>query len=80
MPGTNIKRRKGYYNLLVVLSLLVVIISFSPLVLVKDKVNPTILNMPFALWTNMLATLILVFFTFLGGRLRGDKGDFSSDN
>jgi hypothetical protein len=36
--------------------------------------------MPFALWTNILATIILVFFTFLGGRLRGDKGDFSSDN
>jgi hypothetical protein len=47
---------------------------------VKDKVNPTLFNMPFALWTNILATIILVFFTFLGGRLRGDKGDFSSDN
>ena len=80
MSGTNIKRRRVYFNLLVVLSLLVVIINFSPLVLVKDKVNPTFLNMPFALWTNMLATLILVFFTFLGGRLRGDRGDFSSDN
>jgi hypothetical protein len=80
MPGTNIKRRRGYYNLLVALSLLVVILSFSPMLLVKNKVNPTFLNMPFALWTNMLATLILVFFTFLGGRLRGDKGDFSSDN
>jgi hypothetical protein len=50
------------------------------MLLVKNKVNPTFLNMPFALWTNILATLILVFFTFLGGRLRGDKGDFSSDN
>ncbi len=80
MSGTNTNRRRVYYNLLVLLSLLVVIISFSPLVLVKDKVNPTFLNMPFALWTNILATIILVFFTFIGGRLRGDKGDFSSDN
>ena len=80
MSGTNTNQRRVYYNLLVLLSLLVVIISFSPLFLVKDKVNPTFLNMPFALWTNILATIILVFFTFIGGRLRGDKGDFSSDN
>ena len=80
MSGTNIKRRKGYYNLLVALSLLVVILSFSPMLLVKNKINPTFLNMPFALWTNILATILLVFFTFIGGRLRGDKGDFSSDN
>ncbi len=80
MSGTNTNQRRVYYNLLVLLSLLVVIISFSPLVLVKDKVNPAFLNMPFALWTNILATIILVFFTFIGGRLRGDKGDFSSDN
>ena len=80
MSGTSTKRRRVYYNVLVLLSLLVVIISFSPLVLVKDKVNPAFLNMPFALWTNILATIILVFFTVIGGRLRGDKGDFSSDN
>jgi len=80
MSDTNIKRRRVLYNLLVLLSLLLVLICFSPLVLVKDKINPTFFSMPFALWTNILATIILVFFTFIGGRLRGDKGDFSSDN
>ncbi|MFM7091477.1 MAG: hypothetical protein ACKOZZ_11785 [Bacteroidota bacterium] len=79
MSSTNIKQRRLFYNLLVLLSLLVVVFSFSPIVLVKNKVNPTFLSMPFALWTNILATIVLVFFTFLGGRLRGDKGDFSSD-
>ncbi len=79
MSSTNIKQRRLFYNLLVLLSLLVVVFSFSPIVLVKNKVNPAFLSMPFALWTNILATIVLVFFTFLGGRLRGDKGDFSSD-
>lgn len=79
MSSTNIKQRRLFYNLLVLLSLLVVVFSFSPIFLVKNKVNPTLLSMPFALWTNILATVVLVFFTFLGGRLRGDKGDFSSD-
>jgi uncharacterized membrane protein len=71
------QRRKLYYHLLVCLSLSVVIFSFSPLVLSEGKTKPTLLEMPYTLWISILATLILVFFTYLGGRLRGDRGDFS---
>lgn len=72
------QRRKFYFSLLVGLSLLVVILSFSPLILSKNKIEPILFEMPYTLWTSILATLILIIFTFLGGRLRGDKGDFTS--
>lgn len=72
------QRRKFYFSLLVGLSLLVVILSFSPLILSKNKIKPSLFEMPYTLWTSILATLILIIFTFLGGRLRGDKGDFTS--
>lgn len=79
MSNLTQQRRKSYFNLLVGLSVLVVVVSFSPIILSKDKIEPTLFKMPYTLWTSILATLLLLLFTYIGGRLRGDNGDFSSN-
>lgn len=73
------QKRRSLYNLLVVMAIILVGLSFSPFLLVHGKIQPTLFKMPFALWTSISATILLVFFTYLGGKLRGSKGDFTSD-
>ena len=49
--------------------ILIVAITFSPLIIKPDKVNPSVLGLPFTLWTSILTTIALVVLTYLGGRV-----------
>jgi CDP-diglyceride synthetase len=65
------KKRKYWYIIIAVVTVLVVI-TFTPLVLNPGKIHPKFLSLPYTLWTSMLITIILVLLTYLGSRTRND--------
>jgi hypothetical protein len=55
------------WNLLVLTVVILAIISYL-LLFQENKVNPTLLGIPFAFWTGFLVTVLVVIATFLGSR------------
>jgi hypothetical protein len=51
-------------------AVLLVLITFSPLVLNPGRTNPRVLSLPFTLWSGMLTTLLLVLLAYLSSRIR----------
>jgi len=49
--------------------ILVIAVTFSPLIITPGKINPSVLGMPFTLWISILTTIALVVLTYLGGRV-----------
>ena len=65
------------------LALLVVIISFTPLVIPSHTYLPQLFGLPYSLWMGILVTGLLVFLTWVatrihpGARARRKKGNNS---
>jgi len=58
--------------LIVTIALLLVVITFTPLVLSPGRIYPKFLSMPYTLWTSILITIILVVLTYAGSRTRNN--------
>lgn len=52
----------------VIMSIVVIIITYSPLILKEGKILPGIGGFPFSLWTGILLTIILVINTAIAAR------------
>jgi len=63
------KYNKNLWRICVIAVILIVTITFSPLIIAPGKLNPSLLGMPFTLWTSILTTIALVALTYLGGRV-----------
>ncbi len=63
------KYNKLLWRICVTTVILVITVTFSPLIIAPDKINPAVLGMPFTLWTSILTTILLVVLTYLGGRV-----------
>ena len=55
--------------LTIMLALLVVVISFTPLVIPRNVFEPQLFGLPFSLWMGILATVILVCLTWVATRV-----------
>lgn len=62
------KKQKFYWRLTVLIALILMIITFSPLVISPGKIEPKLFSMPFTLWVSILITIAIVVLTFFGGR------------
>ena len=63
------KYNKRLWNLYVAAVILIIAITFSPLIIAPGKIDPSVLGMPFTLWTTILTTIALVVLTYLGSRV-----------
>jgi len=66
------RRRRFLWQIIVVLALGLVVITFTPLVISPGRIYPKFLSMPYTLWTSVLITLILVILTYAGSRVRNN--------
>ena len=48
---------------------LVVIISFTPVVVPKNTYQPQLFGMPYSLWMGLLVTILLVVLTYIATRV-----------
>jgi uncharacterized membrane protein len=62
------KKLKKQWYFIVGLVLLLTILTFSPWVLSSSS-EPTLLDMPYTLWTSIVTTLLVIVCTIWGGRV-----------
>lgn len=64
------KFRQYIPSIIIIFSaLLVVVISFTPLVIPENRYQPQLLGLPYSLWMGILVTVILVFLTWVATRI-----------
>lgn len=67
---SELKHKKILRYLLVGVAFILVVITFTPVILHPGKINPKFLSMPYTLWTSILITIVLVLLTYLVSRLQ----------
>lgn len=69
------KKQKLYWRITAAVAVILILITFSPLVIAPGKVDPKLFSMPFTLWMSILITIILVVLTYIGGRVHLKDND-----
>lgn len=62
------KKRKVYWRITAAIAIVLILITFTPLVIAPGKVEPRLFSMPYTLWMSILITIALVILTYIGGR------------
>jgi hypothetical protein len=70
MKAKKDRRRKFTWHLIIGIAVVLVVITFTPLILSPGRIHPKFLSMPFTLWTGIIITLLLVVLTYAGSRMR----------
>ncbi len=65
--------KKQIWKLCVAAVVLIVIVTFSPLITGKGKIQPFLFGLPFTLWMGILLTICLVAITYIGGTVLPDE-------
>jgi hypothetical protein len=74
----NTKKKFRFYNILILLVLLLSVLTFTPLVMPYGVHLPALLHLPYTLWTGLLVAILLVCLTWLAVRFHpGRKEDES---
>lgn len=60
-------KRKMVWRICVTAVIVIIAVTFSPLVIAPGKINPSVFGFPFTLWISILTTIALVVLTYIGG-------------
>jgi uncharacterized membrane protein len=61
------EKNKRIWRLCVVSVILIIIITFSPLVIAPGKIQPFLFGLPYTLWMGIILTIALVVITLIAG-------------
>ena len=61
------KNNKFLWRCCVIAVVVIIVITYSPLVIRTGKVDPFLLGMPYTLWLSMLQTILVVIMVYIGG-------------
>jgi len=62
-------KRKLYWRITAAIAVILIFITFTPLVIAPGKIEPKLFSMPYTLWMSIFITMILVVLTYIGGRV-----------
>jgi len=63
------KKQKRYWKITSIAAVVLILVTFTPLIITPGKINPKLFSMPYTLWTTILITIALVVLTYIGGRI-----------
>ncbi|MDN5211727.1 hypothetical protein QQ020_06685 [Fulvivirgaceae bacterium BMA12] len=58
-----------YWIICRIAALMLVVITFTPLVMPAGTHGPALWGMPYTLWTGIIVSILLVLLTFIGTRI-----------
>lgn len=61
------KKQKLYWRITAAVAVILMIITFTPIVMPAGKIEPKLFSMPFTLWMSILITILIVVLTYFGG-------------
>ncbi len=70
----NKKKRERYWKWLISVSVLLCIITFTPLVTPYGIYKPMLFGVPYTMWMGVIITVLLVLFTYLGTKVHPGMG------
>ena len=62
-------RKKQIWRVCVATVILIIIITFSPLITGHGKIHPFLFGLPYTLWTGIILAIILVLITLIAGNV-----------
>ena len=62
-------KQKLYWRITVAIAVLLILATFTPLVMAPGKIDPKLFSMPYTLWMSILITILLVVLTYIGGKI-----------
>jgi hypothetical protein len=69
------KRKTRYWRICTALVVLLVIITYTPLIIPGGVYKPMVLGIPYTLWTSFLITATLVLITYVGSKVHPGKDE-----
>jgi hypothetical protein len=69
------KRKTRYWRIGTALVVLLVIITYTPLIIPGGVYKPMVLGIPYSLWTSFLITVALVLITYIGSKVHPGKDE-----
>lgn len=63
------KKQKLYWRITASVAVILILITFTPIVIAPGKINPKLFSMPYTLWVSILISIILIILTYIGGRV-----------
>jgi Na+/melibiose symporter-like transporter len=69
MNQTSKNKNKLYWRVTVAVTAILILITFTPLVIAPGKTDPKLFSMPYTLWISILITILIVILTYIGGRI-----------
>ncbi|MBN1987264.1 MAG: hypothetical protein JW761_13220 [Prolixibacteraceae bacterium] len=73
-------RNKRYWRIIATTAIVLILITFTPLVIAPGKTDPKLFSMPYTLWVSILITVLLVLLTYVGGRVHLNDEDIETTN
>ena len=69
------KRKTRYWRICTALVVLLIIITYTPLIIPSGEYKPMVLGIPYTLWTSFLITAALVLITYIGSKVHPGKDE-----
>ncbi len=69
------KRKTRYWRICTALVVLLVMITYTPLIIPGGVYKPMVLGIPYSLWTSFLITAALVLITYVGSKVHPGKDE-----
>lgn len=63
------RKSKFKWNLCVLTVVCIIVMTYSPLVILPGKITPFFFGLPYTLWITILLTIVLVVLTYIGGKV-----------
>jgi len=63
------KRKWIYWRICILFVVILIILTYTPLIIPSGVYKPMILGIPYSLWTGFLITVALVVLTYIGSRV-----------
>ena len=69
------KRKLKYWRICTLLVIILIIVTYTPLIIPSGVYKPMIMGIPYSLWTGFLITIALVVLTYIGSRVHQGNDD-----
>ncbi len=70
-----IERKTRYWRICTALVVVLILITYTPLVIPRGVYKPMLMGIPYTLWVSFLITAALVLITFIGSKVHPGKDE-----
>jgi hypothetical protein len=66
---TKLTPNRRIWRICIAVVAVIVLITYTPVIIPADRINPSFLGFPYTLWMGITLTIILVILTYIGSKV-----------